>query len=107
MPADTLDAAFRADLGSRSDYNVYANNSWTPFMRHNWNDNNLLADWQSRYDQDKHSVQMPIDYQRTATGFRLLTRDGLDIAGPLPEAVTRVWQPRDPKRVGADLVEWP
>ncbi len=103
----STDPAWRADMGSWSDYNAYANNSWTPFMRHNWNDNNLLADWQSRYDQDKHSVQMPIRYERTATGFKLLTTDGLDLARPLPDEVTRVWQPKDAKRVGAGLTEWP
>ena len=50
---------------------------------------------------------MPVAYQRAGTGFKLLAREGLDVAGPLPEAVRRVWQPRNPKRVGADLIQWP
>jgi parallel beta-helix repeat protein len=103
----STDAAWRADMGSSSDHNVFANNTWTPFMRHNWNDNNLLADWQARYSQDAHSVELPVRYERTATGFRLLSLDGLGIAGPLPEAVTRVWRPKEPGRVGADLMKWP
>ena len=101
------DPAWRSANGSQSDFNVYANNTWTPWLRHNWNDNNTLRQWQDRYRQDLHSRLMPVAYQRVGTGFKLLTRDGLDVAGPLPEAVRRVWQPRNPKRVGADLTQWP
>ena len=101
------DAAWRADMGSVSDYNVYANNSWAPTMRHNWNDNNALAQWQERYDQDRHSRLLPVTWERSATGFRLLQPRGLDVAGPLPNAVARVWKPRNPKRIGADLTHWP
>jgi hypothetical protein len=101
------DPAWRAQMGSSSDYNVYANNTWIPLMRHNWNDNNVLAQWQSRYDQDKHSRLMPIEYQRTGTGFKLLSQEGLDVAGPLPAEVKRVWQPRSPQRVGTHLIQWP
>jgi parallel beta-helix repeat protein len=101
------DAAARAELASTSDYNVYANNAWVPFMRHNWNDNNPLAQWQATFQHDQHSRQMPIQYQRFGTSFRLLTQTGLDVAGPLPPDVTRVWKPKNPKRVGADLTQWP
>jgi parallel beta-helix repeat protein len=101
------DAAWRAQLGSSSDYNVYANNSWTPFMRHNWNDNNPLEQWQKTYDQDKHSRLMNVDFAEVGTGFKLLTQQGLDVAGPLPEAVTKIWKPRNAKRVGADRTQWP
>jgi hypothetical protein len=101
------DAAARAAIGAAADYNVYANNAWTPFMRHNWNDNNTLSQWQDRYGQDQHSRLMAVQYERTGTGFRLLTADGLDVAGPLPEAVKKVWQPRKATRVGADVTQWP
>jgi parallel beta-helix repeat protein len=101
------DAAGRAGLGSDSDYNVYASNSWTPFMRHNWNDNNDLAQWQQRYGHDQHSRAMPLVWSLFGTGFRLSATDGLDTAGPLPPEVTRVWQPADPSRVGSALTEWP
>lgn len=100
------DAAWRVAMGSVSDYNVFANNSWTPFMRHNWNDNNPLPQWQERYDQDKHSRLMRVGYERVGTGFRLLTQEGLDVAGPLPEAVTSIWRPNNPRRVGANLAQW-
>jgi parallel beta-helix repeat protein len=97
----------RKEMGSVSDYNVYADNTWTPWMRHNWNDNNTLAQWQSRYGQDLHSRLARIDYQRVGTQFKLLTQDGLDVAGPLPEEVTQVWRPQNPKRVAADVTQWP
>jgi len=101
------DPAWRADMGSWSDYNVYANNTWTPWMRHNWNDNNPLAQWQDRYAQDKNSRQTPVEYRRIGTSFKLLTQTGLDVAGPLPAEVAKVWEPKNPKRVGADMVQWP
>lgn len=88
-------------------YNIYADNTWTPWMRHNWNDNNALAQWQSRFGQGLHSRLARIEYQRVGTQFRLLTQDGLDVAGPLPEEVTQIWRPQNPKRVGADLTQWP
>ncbi|NCO43363.1 MAG: right-handed parallel beta-helix repeat-containing protein [Armatimonadetes bacterium] len=101
------DPTWRADMGSVADYNVYANNPWTPFMRHTWNDNNPLAQWQARYQQDLHSRLLNVAYERVGTRFSLLTQEGLDAAAPLPEAVTQVWKPRNPKRVGADLTQWP
>jgi parallel beta-helix repeat protein len=103
----STDADWRAAMGSASDYNVYADNTWTPFLRHNWNDNNTFSQWQERYRQDEHSRRMPVPYDRSATGFRLLAPGQLDVAGPLPNAVTRVWKPRSPKRVGANLTRWP
>lgn len=101
------DPAWCAELGSRSDYNVFANNTWTPTMRHNWNDNNTIEQWRARCGQDLHSALLPVAYERVGTGFRLLSTDGLDVAGPLPEEVTRVWQPGHPGRVGAERTEWP
>jgi hypothetical protein len=103
----STDPAWRADMGSWSDCNVYANNTWTPWMRHNWNDNNPLPQWQDRYAQDKNSRQMPIEYRRVGTSFKVLTQTGLDVAGPLPAEVAKVWKPKNPKRVGADLTQWP
>lgn len=48
--------AQRKQMGSVPNYNVYADNAWTPWMRHNWNDNNTLAQWQSRYGQEAVAV---------------------------------------------------
>lgn len=100
------DPAARAALGSDADYNVYGTTGWTPFMRHNWNDNNDLAQWQQRYGHDLHSRVMPLQWTQFGTGFKLLTSKGLDVAGPLPPEVTRVWKPVNPKRVGSALTEW-
>jgi parallel beta-helix repeat protein len=101
------DPAWRRDLSSDSDYNLYANNTWMPFMRHNWNDNNSLAQWQERYQHDLHSSQMPIPYRRTGTSFQLLSLAGLDVAGPVPPQVSAVWKPRHPGRVGSNWTQWP
>ena len=90
-----------------ADYNLYANNSWIPQMRNNWNDDNTLSQWQQQFGQDKHSRQMTVDYKRFGTSFKLLTREGLDVAGPLPDEVKRIWQPPNPKRVGSSWTQWP
>jgi parallel beta-helix repeat protein len=100
------DAAGRASMGSYSDYNLYAANSWVPQMRHDWNNGNTLAEWQQRFGQDRHSRQMPVSYDRFGTAFKLLQRDGLDMAGPLPAEVLKVWRPANPKRVGSTIMAW-
>lgn len=101
------EAARRAEWGSSSDYNVYGATSWAPLMRHNWNDGNDLAQWQQRYGHDAHSKVVPLQWQRVGTGLELLDLKGLDVAGPLPPEVTRVWQPAFPGRVGSGLTQWP
>ena len=101
------DSAWCQSLGSNSDHNVFANNGWAPTMRHNWNDDNTLAQWQERSGQDRHSRLMPVDFSDFGTGFRLLSTQGHDVAGPLPETVTRVWKPIHPGQVGANRTEWP
>jgi parallel beta-helix repeat protein len=99
--------AWQASHRSRSDGNVYADNAWTPTMRPNWNDDHSLARWQQLFGLDVQSRQARVDYRRIADGFELLNVDGLPPAGPLPEVVTRIWKPRNPARVGADLTAWP
>lgn len=101
------DEAKRREWGSSSDYNVYGALSWAPCLRHNWNDNNELSGWQQRYGHDLHSRLVPVEIQRFGTTFRLLTTEGLDVAGPLPPEVARVWTPADPRRVGSPLRQWP
>jgi parallel beta-helix repeat protein len=103
----STNAAVRAELGLVSDYNTFATNTWTPVLRHNWNDGNSLPGWQARFDLDLHSRLMTIPYERSGTGFRLLLPARLDGGSALPEAVTRVWQPLNPGRVGANLSQWP
>jgi len=101
------DPAARAALGTFADFNVYANDRWEPSMRHNWNDGNALSRWQAEFAQDPHSRAMPVRYARSGTRVEILAGGELGVAGPLPEEVARVWRPRDPKRVGADLTRWP
>jgi parallel beta-helix repeat protein len=95
----------RRNLSVHSDYNLYANTSWVPFLRHHWNPNNTLAQWQERFGEDLHSTLMGVEVETRGTGFRLLTTAGLDVAGPLPAGLG--WQPPDPRRVGASRTQWP
>jgi len=95
----------RRNLTVHSDYNLYANTCWTPFMRHHWNPNSTLRQWQERFAEDQHSQLGPVAYEARGTGFRLLTTEGLDVAGPLPEAVD--WKPQEPRRVGCSRTQWP
>ena len=50
---------------------------------------------------------MPIQFERRGQGFKLLSSEGLDVAGPLPEEALKIWKPKNPKRVGATLTQWP
>jgi parallel beta-helix repeat protein len=95
----------QAQADNLSDFNVFADNHWTPTLRHHWNPNNTLADWQKKYGQDLHSRQMPVPFERTGLGFKLLSTQGLDFAAPLPPECK--WRPSNPKRVGSTITQWP
>ncbi len=95
----------RTVMSNHSDYNLYANTSWTPTMRHSWNPDNTFEQWRERFGEDRHSKLAPISWEMRGTGFRLLTTEGLDIAGPLPPELK--WTPADPRRVGCSRTEWP
>jgi parallel beta-helix repeat protein len=97
----------RAAADCASDYNVYADNFTPPTMRPEWNTDFTIDKWRQTYGQDTHSVTMPIQYRRSGNGFELPGAKGLDVAGPLPKAVTDVWKPANPRRVGANLTCWP
>ena len=102
MHADANDK--RIDTSNHTDYNVFAAPA---ILNPGANGLPTLQQWQQRFNEDLHSRVLPLRFEVTPTGFRLLTREGLDIAGPLPEAVTSIWKPKHPERVGADLTEWP
>jgi len=95
----------RTATSNHSDYNVYASMPWTPHLRHHWNPDNTLAEWQERFGEDTHSAQMPVSVAMRGGGFALLSTDGLDIAGPLPEGLP--WMPETPGRVGSAITRWP
>ncbi|HPD17531.1 MAG TPA: right-handed parallel beta-helix repeat-containing protein [Planctomycetota bacterium] len=95
----------RTVASNHSDYNVYAEGAWPPTMRHSWNPDNTLAEWRQRFGEDAHSKQMPIEYERKGTGFRLLTRSGLRVARRLPTELP--WRAPSPSRVGSSLTQWP
>ncbi len=63
----------RKNVTVHSDYNVYANNSWTPLLRHSWNPNNTLQQWQERFNEDKHSKLMPVPLRCRARVSSCLT----------------------------------
>lgn len=93
-------------MGSESDHNVFACNSWIPRICHNWNDSDPLDVWQKQYTQDAHSIQILVVYERFGNRFQLQAERGLNVAGPLPRRVTDVWRPANLARVGADLTAW-
>ncbi len=101
------DPALRTELNSFSDNNIFANNAWTPSIRHNWNDNNTLAVWQKTYAQDLNSIATKVPFQRNAVGLTVHTEKLPRIAKPLPASVLSVWKPTDPARVGANRNTWP
>jgi parallel beta-helix repeat protein len=84
-----------------SDFNVFAANDWVPTIRYHWNPNVTLPEWQKRFRQDLHSRVMPVPFERRGQDFKLLSSEGLDVAGPLPETLLKIWKPKNPKRVGA------
>lgn len=95
----------RTAMTVHSDYNVFANNSWTPLIRHHWNPDNTLQQWQERFGEDLHSRLVPVAHELDGTSFRLLSTEGLDVAGPLPAQLG--WKPAYPRRVGCDRTHWP
>jgi hypothetical protein len=95
----------RTVMSNHSDHNLYANTSWTPTMRHHWNPNNTLDQWRSRFGEDMHSRLAPIDFEMRGTGFKLVTQEGLDVAGSLPSELN--WKPANPARVGCSRTQWP
>jgi parallel beta-helix repeat protein len=95
----------RRNTTNHSDGNIFANTSWTPFLRHTWNPNNTLPQWRQRWGEDLHSREMPIEYELKGTSFRLLTTDGLAGAAALPKSLR--WQPATPGRVGCQRTCWP
>ncbi len=97
----------QAEADNRSDFNVFAANDWVPAIRYHRNPGVTLAEWKKRFQQDLHSQVMPIQFERRGQGFKLLSTEGLDAATPLPEKVLGIWKPKNPKRVGAALTQWP
>ena len=95
----------RSILDVHSDFNVFASNAGPPAVRHHWNPDNTLAQWQKRFEEDTHSKSQSVPYALRGSGFQLLGREGLDGAGPLPENLR--WQPATAGRVGSSLTHWP
>jgi parallel beta-helix repeat protein len=57
------------------------------------------------HDNDDCGIFFEINRGGGIIAGNLVYQDGLDVAGPLPEEVTQVWRPQNPKRVGADLTQ--
>ncbi|MEI6501559.1 MAG: hypothetical protein WCP21_11125, partial [Armatimonadota bacterium] len=73
----------------------------------NWNDNNDLPQWQQRTGHDRHSRVMPLQWTQFGNAFKLETTKGLEVAGPLPVEVSRVWKPANTRQVGSAITQWP
>jgi len=102
MHADADDK--RIDTSNHTDFNVFAAPA---VLKPDFNSTRTFQQWQQRFKEDLNSRILPVRFDLPSTGFRLVTREGLDIAGPLPQEVTRIWKPKHPRRVGADLTQWP
>lgn len=90
---------------NHADYNVYANNGWTPSLRHTWNPNNTLLQWQDRFQQGMHSMATSVAFELQGARFAVRNREDLAAPGPLPEAVRSIL-PKIP-HVGSRCQEWP
>lgn len=95
----------RTVTSNHSDGNVYANTSWAPTLRHSWNPNNTLKQWQERFGEDKNSRLVSIDFALSGTGFQLRTTQDLEATAPLPEEVRGLVA--KPERAGSSLACWP
>jgi len=97
----------RTVASNHSDYNVYADGPGTPALRHSWNPDNTLQEWQQRFGEDQHSKLLPVSvrFGFKGTGFALLSREGLNVAGPLPEQCG--WKAATPGQAGAAIMQWP
>ena len=104
MGADDPDGE-RTVTSNHSDYNVYARRARGTFMRHSWNPNNTLEQWRERFAEDMSSSIVPVDLALPGTGFRLLSTEGLNAVGPIPEAAG--WQPKEAGRAGCSRTVWP
>ena len=106
MHADPNDK--RADTSNHSDHNVF--NAGTPLILkpgYGFGNTRTLDQWQQRFGEDLHSRVLPVSFESSHRGFRLLGREGLDVGGPLPEEVTAIWKPAYPGQVGASITHWP
>ena len=95
----------RTVTANHSDYNVYSTASWIPAMRHSWNPDNTLAQWQERFQEDLHSQLLPVTAERHGTGFRLGPCDGVNLSGPLPDSLKKILP--EPRTLGSSRTAWP
>lgn len=54
-----------------SDYNVFSTVTFQPSMRHSWNPDNTLAQWQQHFQEDLHSQLLAVSAQQLGTSFQL------------------------------------
>jgi parallel beta-helix repeat protein len=95
----------RTVASNHADYNVYANAGWTPTLRHSWNPDNSLTQWQQRFQEDLHSSLLPVAFELTGTRFALKNGPGLNRLAPLPDEVRAVLPAVS--QVGCRRTEWP
>lgn len=95
----------RTVTSNHSDYNLYADTSWTPTLRDSWNPNNTLAQWRERFGEDQHSALAPVGLELKGTGIVVKLPQNLPAAGPLPDAVRGLLPPLP--HVGCRHTQWP
>ena len=95
----------RTVFSNHADYSLYAATDPVPALRHSWNPDNTLPQWQQRFGEDRHSKTVLLNFEFRGTGFKLLSRDGLETAGPLPNQAG--WKSSAPNHAGASITQWP
>jgi parallel beta-helix repeat protein len=96
----------RTVTSNHADYNVYANTGWNPTLRHSWNPDNTLTQWQERFHEDLHSSLVPIPCQVTQSQFAMAATDNvLSSIAPLPEDVRSLLPPL--RSAGCQRRQWP
>jgi hypothetical protein len=95
----------RTVTSNHADYNVYANTGWTPTLRHSWNPDNTLDEWQQRFREDLHSSLVPVSYELTGMRFALESHTGLETCAPLPDEVRAEFPQLT--SVGCRRTQWP
>ncbi len=95
----------RTVTGNQSDYNVFSTAAFEPSMRHSWNPDNTLAQWQQLFQEDLHSQLLAVSAQQLGASFQLEKCDGLERIGQLPDDVKQVLPGL--RTVGCWRTSWP
>ncbi len=95
----------RTVTSNHSDNNVYANTGWTPTLRHTWNPDHTLAQWQQRFQEDLHSALVPLAFELRGPRVAIQGCSELTELASLPDAVRALIPAVG--HVGCSRTAWP